>query len=272
MVTQVCDSAGLEVMRQHIRPRRLWDRVNKLESGCWEWSLSRTKAGYGQITFYRDGVQYHARTHRLAWALENGPIERGAHILHECDNPACCNPAHLRSGTHQENIADAVSRNRMARGERSTSAKLTDDLVSAARVLVRGGAVASQLAEALGVSKHCLHMAVHGGTWSHLPDPVDAREPKEITDASVAREVGLTRERVRQLRARGTTVEQIRAGTYKRTGGRPRGGGCPVLVAWELVDWTLPDSEIARMHSCSRQTVTHKRRRMAVENSVGVAS
>ena len=34
-------------------------------------------------------------------------------ILHDCDNRRCCNPEHLRAGTHLENSRDAQSRGRL---------------------------------------------------------------------------------------------------------------------------------------------------------------
>jgi len=37
-------------------------------------------------------------------------IEDGCH---RCDNPPCCNPAHLYVGTRKQNIADAVERKRL---------------------------------------------------------------------------------------------------------------------------------------------------------------
>ena len=34
-------------------------------------------------------------------------------ILHDCDNRRCCNPEHLRAGTHLENSRDAQARGRL---------------------------------------------------------------------------------------------------------------------------------------------------------------
>lgn len=77
---------------------------------CWEWQ-SRSKAhGYGMIRFDRK----YLGAHRVSLFLETGswPPSDRPFVLHSCDNPLCCNPAHLRFGTHDENMADMATRGR----------------------------------------------------------------------------------------------------------------------------------------------------------------
>lgn len=51
-------------------------------------------------------------THRVAHEHKHGPIPKGMSVMHLCDNPACCNPAHLTLGTHKENMHDSVLKGR----------------------------------------------------------------------------------------------------------------------------------------------------------------
>lgn len=69
--------------------------------------------------------------HRVAYELINGPIPEGLMVRHKCDNPPCCNPSHLTTGTAKDNAQDAVSRHRASTGVRNGRAKLTEADVAA---------------------------------------------------------------------------------------------------------------------------------------------
>lgn len=81
-----------------------WSRVDVSISGCWNWTGPIATDGYGKCR------QTHA--HRIAYILTYGPLKKGQNVLHSCDNPRCCNPDHLRIGTHTENAADMILRKR----------------------------------------------------------------------------------------------------------------------------------------------------------------
>jgi hypothetical protein len=76
---------------------------------CWPWKGPRDKEGYGVIT---DDTRRQIRAHRIAFERINGPIPQGQYVLHHCDNPPCCNPAHLWLGTIADNNADMWSKGR----------------------------------------------------------------------------------------------------------------------------------------------------------------
>jgi hypothetical protein len=81
-------------------------------NSCWEWQRTRNNCGYGRVTVQGKKVL----VHRLAYELWVGPIPRGLVVRHRCDNPACCNPAHLEVGTRRENTQDMMRRGRWSNG------------------------------------------------------------------------------------------------------------------------------------------------------------
>jgi hypothetical protein len=86
---------------------RFWSKVAKgADDACWLWQAGRFKSGYGAFAMR----PHTKRAHRVAWELVNGPIPDGLHVLHECDTPPCCNPAHLFLGTHADNMRDRQSK------------------------------------------------------------------------------------------------------------------------------------------------------------------
>src|SRR5687767_4483035 len=104
---QMCSAACMHASkRKYYDPesaaKHFWGRVDKLESGCWVHQGAKDKWGYAH--FGIGGKRRQA--HRYAYEISHGYIPTGKLILHSCDNPPCCNPAHLRIGTDKENRAD----------------------------------------------------------------------------------------------------------------------------------------------------------------------
>jgi hypothetical protein len=81
---------------------------------CWEWTGSCDKDGYG--IFKRVGFE--RRAHRLALSLASPePVPSDLMVLHRCDNPPCCNPAHLFIGDAAENMHDRHRKGRYETGD-----------------------------------------------------------------------------------------------------------------------------------------------------------
>lgn len=87
---------------------RFWTKVRKT-GGCWLWTASRDRWGYGMIL----GPKRRPRlAHRVAWELTFGAVPIGLLVLHHCDIPHCVNPSHLWLGTQRDNLADAKAKGR----------------------------------------------------------------------------------------------------------------------------------------------------------------
>lgn len=92
--------------------QRIEEHVERIpECGCWIWMRSPHNNGYGRIKI---GQKNHL-VHRASYEAFVGPIPDGASILHRCDLPLCVNPAHLKAGTHADNMDDMKSKGRQQR-------------------------------------------------------------------------------------------------------------------------------------------------------------
>lgn len=137
--------------------------------GCHLWTGGTTNEGYGRI--YLDPETGLVLTHRLAFYLAHGYWPQ-PFCLHSCDTPTCCNPLHLREGTHTENMAEASARLRML-GNR----KISVEQAAAVRDLVRAGALSQrQIASLVGLSPSQISRIASGQRWANFlpPNPLDA--------------------------------------------------------------------------------------------------
>jgi len=144
-----------------------WDRVAK-GPGCWEWQGFRHDRGYGVITIRRH-KQY---AHRVAWELTNGPIPKAMVVMHQCDNPPCVRPDHLRLGTPADNSFDMKAKGRAwgnpMHGSQIPSAKLDEAKVAEIRKRRANRERIVDLAREYGVTVSAIDAVVHRRRWTKV--------------------------------------------------------------------------------------------------------
>lgn len=141
---------------------RFWSRVSiKSDDECWEFQGSGKAIGYG--TFWIGDKEIQA--HRFALMLQLGrDLQENEQALHHCDNPPCCNPAHLFLGDIATNVAD-----KMAKGRHKTLGKLTKQQVQEIRKLYATGHwTLRQLSQKYQRSVESLRKVVKGIVWKNI--------------------------------------------------------------------------------------------------------
>lgn len=132
--------------------------------GCWSWSASKDKDGYGIFLGEVLGAVY-KRAHRYSWAFHNqAVIPSGMVVCHSCDNPQCCNPAHLKLGSHGDNQRDRRAKGR--HGEfRNPAAKVTPETVRAIRAAT---GFQRDIAKLYGVTQTTVSDIKRRKSWTHI--------------------------------------------------------------------------------------------------------
>lgn len=148
---------------------RFWSkvRISSAADTCWNWQAGLRNRGYGD--FYAAGG--HLTASRVAYWLATGKDPADMQVCHTCDNPRCCNPAHLFLGTNLDNSRDAdrKGRLRVRFGTAHYCAKLTEaDVVECRRAYAAGECSRHGLARRHGVTPRVMANALHRKTWKHV--------------------------------------------------------------------------------------------------------
>ena len=154
---------------------RFWEKVDKKgPDDCWEWIGARSSKGYGTLGGPNGTT---LSSHRVAYELTFGPIPLGKQILHECDNPPCCNPSHLFLGTNRENRLDCVRKGRANSCNDHTKGShhgfLSAEQIPELRALHASGVSLVEIGKRFGVHSTTIWGALHGKTFRHVHPPVE---------------------------------------------------------------------------------------------------
>lgn len=164
---------------------RFWSKVDiRSDSECWEWTAKRHVRGYG--IYWHDGKNVRANRHALFITSGPPPFD-DAISLHSCDNPPCCNPAHLRWGTHKENVDDRKMRRGSLVGEDSPVATITNEIVAKIYRCRLDGLAVPEIAELLQLPKATVLNVYSGRSWTHRLGVDGNPTLKELRSSKVKR-------------------------------------------------------------------------------------
>lgn len=144
---------------------RFWRLINQRDPAeCWPWLGDTDRDGYG--TFHYRGRMRGA--HELALSFTTGEQRLpDLDTCHSCDNPSCCNPAHLRFDTRLSNVRDMHERGRHRRATKLTAAQVVQ-----LRQRRAAGARQKDLAEQYGITDGQVSMIVRGQRWPDAGGPI----------------------------------------------------------------------------------------------------
>jgi hypothetical protein len=162
--------------------KRFWDKVDKNGpipdqsnphyaglGNCWMWTAGKDTHGYGNFQM----IDKILLSHRVAWILTKGSIPEGSGphgtcIMHRCDQRACCNPAHLQSGSNRDNVLDKIAkgRDRSPYGDSHGMSKLTSEKAACIRnIYAEGGITQETLGAIFGVDRSVIGRIVNNRLW-----------------------------------------------------------------------------------------------------------
>ena len=175
------DYKGLRVKDFSSHMKRFWSKViTKGNDECWEWQAGKTADGYGQFSVGKIVMV----AHRVSYFVHNGNLgEKGDVLRHKCDNRACVNPKHLHTGTYEDNVADAINRNRFFgrnQGEAHGHSKLKRKEVVEIRNRAARGEYYKDIAKDYDTTVGNVSTIVSGKSWGHVRGPIEGRDYKRV--------------------------------------------------------------------------------------------
>ena len=122
--------------------------------------------GYVLVHLYKDQKRKAMTVHKAVMLAFVGPRPPHLEILHGDDDKTNCRLGNLRYGTRLQNVAEAVARGRVTRGEKSASAKLT--VCDVADIRRRVGEPQQDLAQEFGCTFSNISAIQLRKSWRHV--------------------------------------------------------------------------------------------------------
>lgn len=138
--------------------------------GCWEYTGATNIHGYGVCKI--GGKNYYA--HRVAYAMaaKINPDQVEGYVMHLCNNPKCCNPAHLSLGTEEQNRQYKMLCGRHRMSKKGCKRKLNEEKVAAIKYRISREHAFGSIAKDYGVSKWLIKDIASGKAWKKVkPNP-----------------------------------------------------------------------------------------------------
>lgn len=104
------------------------------------------------------------RVHRAIYSWTHDDLLPTELVRHSCNNPACCNPTHLVSGSAWDNSQDMIQSGRSLIGERQPRSKLTESQVE---LILKDPRKQGKIAKEYGVSRSHISNIKSGKGWKH---------------------------------------------------------------------------------------------------------
>jgi hypothetical protein len=145
----------------HTRLSEYCNRYTIKKDGCWEWTGTKDKDGYGSVNLDLKNIK---RAHRASWILYNGEIPKGILVCHHCDNPSCTNPEHLFLGTAKDNTNDMINKKRRKQGTRLKNFQVTE-----IKKLLETKKATNQIATMFNVCRATIDNIKYKKAWTNLP-------------------------------------------------------------------------------------------------------
>lgn len=167
------------IINQETEYEKIYKRLlstSRVVDECIEWTGVLTSAGYGQVTYQSKNIKVHKLSLMIKLNLTELDHSIGNTVIrHTCNNKKCFNPEHLILGTHVENAADRVGAGISNRGEKSSSATITEELAQKIKLSKyprnhKKYKPQKDRAKKFGVSLNIVSEIDCGRSWSHLKD------------------------------------------------------------------------------------------------------